>query len=179
MVKCRHHHSNLFLMNKEDWSVWKFMLRTRLDSEGMLGIIEGTAVCPVEPAAEIEKWKKLNTRAMGCLCRSLGMKFAIHIVDCATAASAWTTLKSVFETTDPTFAHLLQQKFFDYKYTPNVEISEYIRKLKRIAVDCRNAVCVIDDSQIITKFCMDYYVRMNRLFFRLRVVLQVKRRLKT
>jgi hypothetical protein len=130
-------HSSSFpkLCKRKDWAGWKFIVTNRLKSECLFEIVNGTEVCPTQPE-QIATWNRRNSRAIEIIGCSLGPDYLSHVVSCDKADIIWTLLCGLCEVNDPAFVHVLQQRFFYYKFNSTIPMQEYIADLKKIANDC-------------------------------------------
>lgn len=141
------------LNSKEDWPIWKFLVGNNLKSSDVFGTVDGSNPRPVAGAAvdKVNAWNSKNVKAMDAIGRSLGSSYIQHVIKCTTAREMWTTLTGLCEVVDANNCHLLQQRFFDYRYQSGTPVQDYISKVKSLAADCVAAGGVISDTQIVSK----------------------------
>jgi hypothetical protein len=145
------HTSMPVVRRKEDWILWKFVMRNRLRAEGSLEIVEEKAERPHGPEKVVVKWDERNARAMDLLGRSVAENYLKLIMHCESSAQIWSTLCGLCETRDAVHLQAIQQRYFDYRYTPGVNMQEYISTMVMNATDCRSVGLDVSDEQVMAK----------------------------
>lgn len=103
--------SSLVLEGSSNWSVWKFQVRIILNG-GIYGEKSTVRLCCLQKNNE-KLDKKLCTVSD---CIQLAENVIQHVINCNTSAEIWAKLLSLYEQKSSNSLHLVQQKFFAYKY---------------------------------------------------------------
>lgn len=78
----------------------------------------------------------------------------LHVLTCSSAAEMWRKLHSVYEQKSDTSVHMVQQQFFQLKYSPDTEMSLFISKVQEFQNKLNQLGEGISDKLIITKILM-------------------------
>lgn len=139
------------LEGPRNWGVWKFQVKVLLRAQNVLGVVEGTEI---QTTANGEDWSKRDAKAQSLLVTRLSESAMLHILTCETAAQMWSKLLSVYEQKSSTSVHLLQQRFFNFKYEEGMEMSVFLSKLQEVKSLLKQAGEEMSDKLIITKVLM-------------------------
>lgn len=103
------------LEGARNWNIWKFQTTVQLRGLGWLNIVEGKQVKP-EEASEIPAWESKDAKAQTLLVTRMSEEVMLHIITCTSSAEMWRKLQSVYEQKTETSVHIIQQRFFQYKF---------------------------------------------------------------
>ncbi|KAL0879280.1 hypothetical protein ABMA27_003060 [Loxostege sticticalis] len=119
------------LEGASNWNIWKFQTVVLLRSQGLLEVTDGSNV---KPEAEVEKaaWEKKDAKAQSWLVTRMSESVMMHIITCTTSAEMWRKLASVYEQKSETSIHIIQQRFFQYKYEEGTAMSTFLSKIEEL-----------------------------------------------
>ncbi|KAL0879670.1 hypothetical protein ABMA27_003385 [Loxostege sticticalis] len=119
------------LEGASNWNIWKFQTVVLLRSQGLLEVTDGSSV---KPEAEVEKaaWEKKDAKAQSWLVTRMSESVMMHIITCTTSAEMWRKLASVYEQKSETSIHIIQQRFFQYKYEEGTAMSTFLSKIEEL-----------------------------------------------
>lgn len=123
--------SHIQLEGASNWNVWKFQSMILLRSQDLLKVVLGISVKP-EDEIERAKWEKLDAKAQTWLVTRMSESAMMHILTCTSSAEMWKKLASVYEQTSETSIHIVQQRFFQYKYEEGTEMSIFLSKIEEL-----------------------------------------------
>lgn len=147
------HVSVLKLEGSKNWNVWKFQMKVLLRGQGWLEIVEGRCVKP-ENKAEQAIWESKDAKAQTLIVTRMTEDVILHIISCSTSAEMWRKLLSVYEQKTETSIHIVQQKFFQYKYDKANDMSVFLSKIQELQCQLRQMGEEISEKLIITKILM-------------------------
>lgn len=145
--------SHIKLEGASNWNVWKFQSIILLRSHDLLEVVQGTKVKPETPA-DIQKWEKLDAKAQTWLVTRMSESAMMHILTCTTAAQMWNKLASVYEQKSETTIHIVQQRFFQYKFEDGTEMSSFLSKIEEMKNQLKQMGENISEKFVITKVLM-------------------------
>lgn len=141
------------LEGARNWNIWKFQMTVLMRGQGWLDIVEGRTVKP-EDATERTIWESKDAKAQTLLVTRMSEDVMIHLVTCTTSSEMWKKLLSVYEQKSETSIHIIQQRFFQYKYEKGVEMSVFLSKIQEIQNQLKQLGEEISDKFAITKVLM-------------------------
>ncbi|GBP83083.1 Retrovirus-related Pol polyprotein from transposon TNT 1-94 [Eumeta japonica] len=115
------------LEGSRNWNVWKFQTSVLLRGQGLYKIVDGTTVKP-EDDTQRSTWETQDARAQTLIVTRMTEEVMLHIISCDTAAAMWRKLLSVYEQKSETSIHIVQQRFFQFKFEEGTEMSVFIKK---------------------------------------------------
>lgn len=124
-----------------------------LRGQGSLDIVEGTRVKP-KVAAEIPVWEAKDAKAQTLLVTRMSEEVMLHIITCSSSAEMWRKLQSVYEQKTETSIHIVQQRFFQYKYEKGTDMSVFLSKIQEMQNLLKQMGEEISDRFVITKVLM-------------------------
>lgn len=141
------------LEGASNWNIWKFQTVVLLRSQGLLEVTDGSSV---KPEAEVEKaaWEKKDAKAQSWLVTRMSESVMMHIITCTTSAEMWRKLASVYEQKSETSIHIIQQRFFQYKYEEGTAMSTFLSKIEELRNQLKQMGEDISEKFIITKVLM-------------------------
>ncbi|CAG9561550.1 unnamed protein product [Danaus chrysippus] len=121
----------LKLEGSKNWNVWKLQMKVLLRGQEWLdnGWI-------IENHGEQTAWANKDAKAQSLIVTRMTDDVMLHIISCSTSAEIWRKLLSVHEQKTETSNHIVQQRFFQYKYDKAADMSVFLLLIKnpRIAV---------------------------------------------
>uniref|UniRef100_A0A2A4JP38 CCHC-type domain-containing protein n=1 Tax=Heliothis virescens TaxID=7102 RepID=A0A2A4JP38_HELVI len=150
--------SHIKLEGVSNWNVWKFQSKILLRSQDLLDVVQGTRVIPKE-LAEKAKWEKLDAKAQTWLVTRMSESVMTHILTCNTSAEMWRKLCSIYEQTSETTIHIVQQRFFQYKYEDGTDMSTFLSKIEELKNQLKQMGENISERFVITKVLMSLPVK--------------------
>lgn len=145
--------NHIKLEGASNWNVWKFQSIILLRSHDLLEVVQGTKVKP-EAEAEKPRWEKLDAKAQTWLVTRMSESAMMHILTCTTSAQMWRKLASVYEQKSETTIHIVQQRFFQYKYEEGTEMSTFLSKIEEMTNQLNQMGESISEKFVITKVLM-------------------------
>ncbi|GBP46268.1 Retrovirus-related Pol polyprotein from transposon TNT 1-94 [Eumeta japonica] len=109
------------LEGSRNWNVWKFQTSVLLRGQGLYKIVDGTTVKP-EDDTQRSTWETQDARAQTLIVTRMTEEVMLHIISCDTAAAMWRKLLSVYEQKSETSIHIVQQRFFQFKFEEGTEM---------------------------------------------------------
>src|SRR5579863_4400455 len=108
------------LKGKENWSTWRYLLKTVLECDGTLDVCTGKLVKPVSGASnydtELDTWQKANLKAKKRLVITLEMKPLLRVEGCDTANEIWDKLHDIYDVHSAENIDLLRHQFHSIKW---------------------------------------------------------------
>lgn len=141
------------LEGPRNWNIWKFQTTVVLRGNGWLDIVEGRCMKP-EEAAEKTKWEASDAKAQTLLVTRMSEEAMLHIITCTSSAEMWKKLQSVYEQKTETNIHIIQQRFFQYKYEQGVDMSVFLSKIQEMQNQLKQMGENVSDRFVITKVLM-------------------------
>nr|XP_049701711.1 uncharacterized protein LOC110381443 isoform X2 [Helicoverpa armigera] len=141
------------LEGARNWNLWKFQTTVQLRGHGWLNIVEGKQLKP-EVAAEIPAWESKDAKAQTLLVTRMSEEAMLHIITCTSSAEMWRKLHSVYEQKTETSVHIIQQRFFQYKFERGVDMSVFLSKIQELQNQLKQMGEEISDKFVITKVLM-------------------------
>ncbi|CAG4993437.1 unnamed protein product [Colias eurytheme] len=135
------------------WNIWKFQTTVQLRGLGWLDILEGKRVKP-EVASEIPAWETKDAKVQSFLVTRMSEEAMLHIITCTTSAEMWRKLQSVYEQKTETSVHIIQQRFFQYKFEKGIDMSVFLSKIQEMQNTLKQMGEEISDRFVITKVLM-------------------------
>lgn len=145
--------THIKLEGASNWNVWKFQSVILLRSQDLLDVVQGIKVKP-EEATEKAKWEKLDAKAQTWLVTRMSEGAMMHILTCSTSAEMWRKLSSVYEQTSETSIHIVQQRFFQYKYENGISMSTFLSKIEELKNQLKQMGESVSEKFVITKVLM-------------------------
>lgn len=141
------------LEGAKNWNVWKFQVGVLLRGLGVFEIAEATRVKP-EEEIDLRAWLKKDSKAPSLIVTRLSESIMLHVLTCTSAAEMWRKLHSVYEQKSNTSIHMVQQQFFQLKYTQGIEMSLFISKVQEFQSKLKQLGEEISDKFVMTKILM-------------------------
>lgn len=141
------------LEGSRNWNIWKFQTTVLLRGNGWLDIVEGRSVKP-DVAAQQITWESKDAKAQTLLVTRMSEDVMLHVITCATAAEMWRKLQSVYEQKTETSIHIIQQRFFQYKFEKGTEMSVFLSKIQELQNQLKQMGEEVSDKFVITKVLM-------------------------
>lgn len=141
------------LEGARNWNIWKFQTTVQLRGNGWLNIVEGKQVKP-EVTSEIPAWEAKDAKAQTLLVTRMSEEAMLHIITCTSSAEMWRKLHSVYEQKTETSVHIIQQRFFQYKFERGIDMSVFLSKIQEIQNQLKQMGEEISDKFVITKVLM-------------------------
>jgi hypothetical protein len=141
------------LEGARNWNIWKFQTTVLLRGNGWLDIVEGRSTKP-EVAAEKTTWEARDAKAQTLLVTRMSEEVMLHLITCTTSTQMWNKLLSVYEQKSETSIHIVQQRFFQYKFERGVEMSMFLSRIQEMQNQLKQMGEEISDKFAITKVLM-------------------------
>ncbi|KAF9424272.1 hypothetical protein HW555_000665 [Spodoptera exigua] len=141
------------LEGARNWNIWKFQTSVLLRGQGVYNIVDGTKVKP-EDEVQRNRWEAQDAKAQTLLVTRMSEEVMLHIISCETSASMWQKLLSVYEQKSETSIHIIQQRFFQFKYDENSDMSVFLSKIQEMQNHLKQLGEAISDKFVITKILM-------------------------
>lgn len=141
------------LEGTNNWNIWKFQTTVLLRGQGWLDVVEGRALKPEDPTERII-WENKDAKAQTLLVTRMTEKVMLHIISCSTSAEMWRKLQSVYEQKTETNIHMIQQRFFQYKFETGIEMSTFLSKIQELQNQLKQLGEEVSDKFVITKVLM-------------------------
>lgn len=145
--------THIKLEGASNWNIWKFQSHVLLRSQGLLEVVDGSTVKP-EAAADKAIWEKKDAKAQSWLVTRMSENAMMHIITCTTAAEMWKRLASVYEQKSETSIHIVQQRFFQFKYEEGTDMSTFLSKIEDLRNQLKQMGEAISEKFVITKVLM-------------------------
>ncbi|CAH2099402.1 unnamed protein product [Euphydryas editha] len=146
-------HNVMKLEGIRNWNVWKFQTTVLLRGQGWLDIVEGQTVKPKDATARVA-WESADAKAQTLLVTRMTEDVMIHLISCTTSAEMWRKLLSVYEQKSETSIHILQQRFFQYKYESGIDMSVFLSKIQEMQNQLKQMGEEVSEKFTITKVLM-------------------------
>lgn len=143
--------SRMLLEGASNWHTWKFQAKVILKAVNVFNIVDGTHKCPEKDEEKISSWKRLDAKAQGVIVVRLSSKALLHVQNCETAKEIWDKLNTIYEQKSDVSLHVLQQKFFEEKYSVTEDISTFISRIEGLVTQIRQSNGDISENMVITK----------------------------
>lgn len=143
--------NRMLLEGVSNWHTWKFQVKVILKAVNVFDIVDGTRKCPETDEEKISLWKRLDAKAQGVIVVRLSSKALLHVQNCETAKDIWDKLNTVYEQKSDVSLHILQQKFFEVKYSETEDISTFISRIEGLVTQIKQSKGDISENMIITK----------------------------
>lgn len=134
--------SHIVKFNGKNFPFWKFQVWLVLEQHDLVELVLGEEEIPEEiyyddaditNATEISTWKKKDNTARCYLVSTIEQQCQRTLVNCKTAHEMWTRLSSQHQQNASENKHLLQQKFFEFKYAEGEDIVSHITSIETMA----------------------------------------------
>lgn len=139
----------------ENWLTWKFQIKQYLEASELFDVVDGTVIKPAEGSenynANLITWKKLDAKGRRAISGTCQKQPLLQIMNCDTANSMWSTLKSTYEQVSQSNILFLQQKYYSFSKDPNDDITTFISKLLEIVQQMKDQNENLTDSMVIGK----------------------------
>lgn len=141
------------LEGANNWNIWKFQTTVLLRGQGWLDVVEGRTLKPEDPT-ERTAWENKDAKAQTLLVTRMTENVMLHIISCSTSAEIWRKLQSVYEQKTETNIHIIQQRFFQYKFESGTEMSTFLSKIQELQNQLKQLGEGVSDKFVITKVLM-------------------------
>lgn len=141
------------LEGTNNWNIWKFQTTVLLRSQGWLDIVEGKTLKPEDPTKQ-SVWENKDAKAQTLIVTRMTENVMLHIISCSTSAEMWRKLQSVYEQKTETNIHIIQQRFFQYKFETGTEMSTFLSKIQELQNQLKQLGEEVSDKFVITKVLM-------------------------
>lgn len=131
---------------QEDFQTWKFQVSIILKSKNLYKFVEGE-----EDSSKTEVTEQY--KAQEILIGSLDEKVLRYVINCKSAKEIWDKLIQVFEQDDMIKTHVIQQKFFNYKWE-NLGMAYHISEIENLALSLEQKGDKISEELKMTKILM-------------------------
>ncbi|CAH2085460.1 unnamed protein product [Euphydryas editha] len=115
--------------------------------------MEGKTLKPKDPDEQIV-WENKDAKAQTLLVTRMTENVMLHIISCSTSSEMWRKLQSIYEQKTETNIHIIQQRFFQYKFETGTEMSQYLSKIQEIQNQLKQLGEEVSDKFVITKVLM-------------------------
>lgn len=97
-----------------NYRAWKFQIKTILQSQELLEIVDGTDAKPDDnvPADQKKKWNKKDGKATAILFASINQEQKLHVLDCKSAKEIFDTLQNIHQKKSDVRIMTLYEDFF-------------------------------------------------------------------
>ncbi|GBP19525.1 hypothetical protein EVAR_102073_1 [Eumeta japonica] len=119
----------------------------------MVVVVEGRTVKPEEAVARAI-WEVKDAKAQLLMVTRMTEDVMLHIITCTSSTEMWRKLLCVYEQKSETSIHIIQQRFFQYKYEKGVDMSAFISKIQEMQSQLKQLGEEISDKFTITKVLM-------------------------
>ncbi|KAL0842477.1 hypothetical protein ABMA28_014571 [Loxostege sticticalis] len=147
-------HVGVKLLGSQNWNVWKFQTTVLLRSQMLLDIVEGLTIKPKADDPLLTQWQSKDAKAQALIVTRMSEDVMVHLLTCKTAAEMWRKLASVYEQKSETSRHIVQQRFFQYKYEPKTGMAVFLSKLQEMQNQLKQLGEEVSDQFVITKVLM-------------------------
>lgn len=153
--RCKMENTNnvIKLEGSRNWNIWKFQTTVLLRGNGWLDIVEGKCVKP-QAADQKPAWETKDAKAQTMLVTRMTEEVMLHIITCTSSAEMWRKLQSVYEQKTETSVHIIQQRFFQFKYEKGIAMSVFLSKIQEMQNQLKQMGEDISDKFVITKVLM-------------------------
>lgn len=142
------------LEGQRNWNLWKFQVSVLLRGMGLYSMVDGSEDKPKKEEEGAAKWNKRDASAQTQIVMRLCENTMVHIISCKTAAEMWNKLHSVYEQRSSTSLHILQSRFFQYKYEEGSDMATFLAKLQELTAQLKDAGEEVSEKFMITKVLM-------------------------
>lgn len=146
------------LEGERNWNLWKFQISVLLRGMDLYGIVEGSEK-KIEGKAD--EWKKKDAKAQTQIVMRLSEGAMTHILACQTAEEMWSKLHSVYEHKSSTSLHILQQRFFQFKFEDSMDMVTFLAKLQELKTQLKQAGEEVSEKFMVTKVLMSLPARLS------------------
>lgn len=153
MESVQNNNFTIKLEGARNWNIWKFQTSVLLRGQGVYNIVDGTTVKPKDEVQR-NRWEAQDAKAQTLLVTRMSEEVMLHIISCETSASMWQKLLSVYEQKSETSIHIIQQRFFQFKYDENSDMSVFLSKIQEMQNHLKQLGEAISDKFVITKILM-------------------------
>lgn len=85
-----------------------------------------------EASADKKAWKSKDPKVQSCLVTRISQNAMVHIITCTAAAKMGRKLASVYEQKTEESIHIVQQRFFQYKFEEDTDMSTILSKIEEL-----------------------------------------------
>lgn len=121
-----------------------------LRSQDLLDVMQSACVKPEDIVGKAI-WEKQDAKAQTWLVTRMSENAMMQILTSSTSAEMWKKLSSVYEQTSETSIHIVQQRFFQYKYEEGKDMSTFLFKIEELKNQLKQMGENIPEKFVITK----------------------------
>jgi hypothetical protein len=129
-------------------------MQTLMEGYGVWNIAKETEVKPDAAtgatATQIQDWEKRENKAKVLLCMSVKDNIIPHIREATTSAATWTTLKSLYETSNTNHILFLKTKLLGIKMDGNESVSSFLGRIKEVKDKLVNIGEIVSNTDLVT-----------------------------
>ena len=129
-------------------------MQTLMEGYGVWTIAKGTKAKPDVvagvTATQIQDWDKHENKAKVLLRMSVKDNIIPHIRDANTSAETWTTLKSLYETSNTNHILFLKTKLLGIKMDGNESVSSFLGRIKEVKDKLVNIGEIVSNTDLVT-----------------------------
>lgn len=142
----------LKLEGEVNWISWKFQLKVILRAMQLFEVTDGTSIFPVDGTQEEkEAWLRKDANAQSVLVTRLTNRTLTQVTSCETAREIWEKLEAIYELKSDGSLHLMQQSFFDLRFTSSDTMASFIGRVEHIVTQIRQLDGDVSESMVLTK----------------------------
>ncbi|CUA67971.1 type VI secretion system protein ImpL [Rhizoctonia solani] len=158
-----HYYKFPSLKGRENFHTWKIQMRDMFEEFELWPIVDGTTTRPATGAstpggahqmnatqlgtAQAE-WDKKNRQALGIIRRRIESAPMTHVANATDAATAWSTLKRMYESIGTAAMTLLRNKFTSLRMNEGEDLEKHIQDARQI-LDELNVALVAEGADSI------------------------------
>ena len=137
-------------LNGSNYRNWAFNIRLYLESLGLYGHVDESAVSPGEGATDTVKqaFRTASKKAWTYICLAIEPEQQIHIRDTTTAKEAWDTLKNQFARESILQKIRLRQQYYTCKFHSGGNMLAHINNMRSLHDQLKEMGINVDDKEL-------------------------------
>jgi hypothetical protein len=133
---------------------WKFKMQTLMEGYGVWNIAKGTELKPNAvvgaTTTQIQDWEEHENKTKVLLRMSIKDSIISHIREATTFVATWTTLKSLYETSNTNHILFLKNKLLGIKMDGNEFVSSFLGRIKEMKDKLVNIRETVSNTDLLT-----------------------------
>lgn len=144
-------------LDGSNFLLWKTQVENVLNTNGFLGYIDGTNVCPPSQIRntteemvtnpDFSLWKLIDSQLLACLTGSLSQTTLPYVLGLHHSSDVWISLNNRYNSMSRTHAHELRNKLYSLTKTSTME--SYIDTIKSYAQRLAGSGVPLSDEDLI------------------------------
>jgi hypothetical protein len=159
--------------NGQNFPIWKFGFWILLEQHDLVKIVNGEEPLPAEVLAKrvvtnraaIAAWHVKDVLARGYLIATIKSQQQRSLINCTTANQMWVRLSAQYLRNAVENRHVLQARFFEYRYKPDHDIMSHVTEVETMATELADMGAPVDSISIMTKIICTLPLQLQKLYY--------------